>query len=257
MASVTTDVHGPLLPMVTVCNIAPIRCSCSAFYDPRLLASPAWTSVIPYICGSALVMKNTTWEPVDAKGNAKSYDILEDAIKYVDLELTKAQMLAYPASSKLSCATANYTDDAIVERIITNSLRAQDLYGYAGYSDRTRILRGCMAVDTNPSSATAGQKVSCADDTWWSAPTYDPAYGACHTFNPCHGFPVGDNCKTDADCAHDSDSLRAGGRSPHPHRHPTPARVRVEGRERGVNPAPAPAITAPLPPCVWLSVPCL
>ena len=25
-------------------------------------------------------------------------------------------------------------------------------------------------------------------------------YGACHTFNPCHGFPVGDTCSSDSDC---------------------------------------------------------
>ena len=34
-------------------------------------------------------------------------------------------------------------------------------------------------------------QVACMDDTWWSPAALDSTYGACHTFNPCHGFPVG------------------------------------------------------------------
>ena len=34
--------------------------------------------------------------------------------------------------------------------------------------------------------------------TVWRAPRQE--YGACHTFNPCHGFPVGDSCNLDSDC---------------------------------------------------------
>mmetsp|Transcript_30496 Transcript_30496/g.81357 ORF Transcript_30496/g.81357 Transcript_30496/m.81357 type:complete len:775 (+) Transcript_30496:410-2734(+) len=205
----TTDTHDNLLPMITMCNLSPIRCGCTAFYDDAILADDTLVQkVLPFLCSSVLVFQGTQWNPQD------SY-ILENTYQYVDLGKTKQMMKAFKTTSGvLDCDVTgtDYTAVNIVARLKSKNISYAELYQYAGWSNRDRMIRGCMAIDTDSTSATVGSKVSCMGGAWWGPTFLDTEYGACQTFNPCHGFPVGGACITDNDCKHTSDKSLDGGK---------------------------------------------
>jgi hypothetical protein len=230
--SISTDTHNGLLPMITVCNLSksltapfparadsadpplagPIRCACEAWYDPRITSNATLIkTVLPYLCQDVISFVDTSaWQTLDTNGNALSYTILEQAASFIDLNGIAGRMSQF--SGQINCDNGHYTKDAIVRKVLEGTLTYVDAFAYAGYAQRTKLLRGCEVVDSTGGSVTLGQKVACMDDTWWGNVTYDIDYGACHTFNPCHGFPVGGVCDTDADCQHYSDKTLSGGR---------------------------------------------
>ena len=62
---ISTDTHDGLLPMITVCNLSPIRCACQAFYDPVVLASDKLVAmVLPYICSSLVAFQQVRRPPL-------------------------------------------------------------------------------------------------------------------------------------------------------------------------------------------------
>ena len=113
-------------------------------------------------------------------------------------------------NGSISCDGGGYTAASVLAALRAGSLPYRHLYGYAGYGAREGLVRSCMTVDSTPGSPTAGGKVDCGDDTWWGNATTDIDYGACHTLNPCHGFPVGARCASAADCLHATDHSLAG-----------------------------------------------
>ena len=197
--------------MVTVCNLSPVRCGCSAFYDPSVLASDAaLAAVLPFVCSPLVAFLPSAWETLDAAGRVTAYSLLEDAARHVDLNATRARMAAFAGA--ISCDSGNYTAPALVARLLAGRATYHDVYSYAGYALREKLVRGCMATDAAAGSPTLGRRVPCQGDEWWARPRFDPDHGACHTFNPCHGFPVDALCAADADCAHATDPRRPGGR---------------------------------------------
>jgi hypothetical protein len=208
---VSTGSHSGDLPMVTVCNLSPVRCGCSAFYDPAVLASPAaLAAVLPFVCAPLVAFKPGAWQTIDAAGRVTAFSLLEDASQHVDLSATQARMAAFAGA--INCDSGNYTAVVLAAALVAGRATYHDLYSYAGYSARDKLIRGCMATDSAAGSPTLGRRVPCQGDAWWARPGFDPELGACHTFNPCHGFPVDALCGSDADCAHPAAPLRPGGR---------------------------------------------
>uniref|UniRef100_A0A7S0EM62 Uncharacterized protein n=1 Tax=Hanusia phi TaxID=3032 RepID=A0A7S0EM62_9CRYP len=199
------DSHAGILPMMTVCNLSPIRCGCSGFYDPSLVNNQQlFPMILPFICSNAVVYSDANYN-----ADSSSTATMEDSKKYVDVILTAQSMTNF--SEKLGCGLDGYTDTWFVNAVQSGILQYHELIKYAGYMDRSKLLRKCMAIDADPTSKTSGKKVSCMDDSWWGPPKIDENYGACHTFNPCQGFPVGDGCTSDADCEHMYDKSLKGG----------------------------------------------
>ena len=232
-ASISTDTHDGLLPMITVCNLSksrqtlfpcpssvltivprlppgPIRCGCEAFYDPRIASNASLvTAVLPYLCPSVVTFVDSSWETLDAAGNVATYTILEKASNFINLSDVALRMSSF--SSVINCDNGAYTKQAVVAKLIAGTLTYVDAFSYAGYAQRTNLVRGCEAVDSSQGSPTQGQKVPCMDDRWWGNVSFDVDYGACHTFNPCHGFPVDQICAADTDCTHYADKTLTGG----------------------------------------------
>ena len=198
-----------------------VRCSCEAFYDEEVLANH-FDKILPYLCFEFLVfrdMESDTADPLnrspdlagvdDITGNRESYTTCEKANLMVDREKTVANIARMRAAGTLAaktsvCGTENrYTMAWFKQQVKDSDLSYMDLIMYAGYTRRTQILKECMIVDSEVGSPTFGQKVSCMGDEWWSDMWVDENYGACHTFNPCTGFPVGTPCEEDAECDHD------------------------------------------------------
>ena len=207
---VSVSTYSGAVPMATLCNLNPLRCGCSAFYNPAVLNSEvAFAAALPFVCSQLVSFLPSAWETLAADGTVLASVLLEDAGRYVDLNATRANMAAF--NSTIDCGGGTVTDAAVVAQLLAGKASFQSLYSYAGYADRNAFVRGCMATDTQAGSPTLGQRVSCMGDQWWGPPAIDPDHGACHTFNPCHGFPVGAQCVADADCAHNADPRRTGG----------------------------------------------
>ena len=213
MSSSRTSFHveqSHLIPS-HIPHTGPIRCGCEAFYDPGITSNATLVkAVLPYLCQDVINFADSAWEALDASGNVVTYTILEQAGANLNLNGISARMSQF--GGQINCDNGAYTKDAIVRKVMAGTLTYVDAFAYAGYAQRTKLLRSCMAVDSAPGSPTLGQKVPCMDDTWWGNVTYDVDYGACHTFNPCHGFPVGSVCSADSDCQHYADKTLAGGR---------------------------------------------
>jgi hypothetical protein len=207
-----TASHAGDLPMLTVCNLSPIRCGCEAFYDPAVLADDALlAAVLPFVCAPLVAFKaGEPWDRLDASGGVSASAPLEDAAAHVDLAATRARMAAFNAS--FTCDSGGDTAAGLVARLRAGTATLRDVHAYAGYAVRDVLVRGCVVTDGDPASPTLGRRVSCLGPEWWGNATFDPRHGACHPFNPCLGFPVGARCAADADCAHATDAARAGGR---------------------------------------------
>mmetsp|Transcript_55218 Transcript_55218/g.112957 ORF Transcript_55218/g.112957 Transcript_55218/m.112957 type:complete len:921 (+) Transcript_55218:100-2862(+) len=209
-AATTTNINSEdgdsMLPMITVCNLSPIRCGCEGFYDPEIRDNDeTLRRVLPFLCGSVLGYDESFTGDVDGSGKRVNIQILETARDRVDLTKTRNKMMAY--TSTLSCDNGPYTKRWFIDTVKSGVLTQHDLMKYAGYHDRGRIVRFCAVKDD-----LTGEKVSCMDDRFWSEPVFDDIFGACHTINPCHGFPVGQECEADEDCAHDLGARIPGGR---------------------------------------------
>ena len=192
------------------CFPGPIRCACEAFYDPRVIANETLVrAILPYLCQEVISFLDSSWVPLDSNANVLNYTILEQAITFLNFTEVTSKMSQF--SSRLNCDNGAYTKNAIVAKILAGTLTYVDVFAYAGYAQRSKLIRSCMAVDSSPKSPTLGQKVPCMDDAWWGNVTYDVDYGACHTFNPCHGFPVDSTCESDDECAHYADKSLQGG----------------------------------------------
>jgi hypothetical protein len=79
--SETEALHEGLLPMVSVCNLSPLKCSCEAFYDPRLMQDAHFDKVLPYLCRDVLVFKEESPDKLDPKSGER--------IQISTLELSK------------------------------------------------------------------------------------------------------------------------------------------------------------------------
>jgi len=189
------------LPMVSVCNRSPIRCGCEAFYDP----SVPLESALPFLCAEAIAYKEAYSGNVDKNGDATGYDTLENAAAVIDMTKTEELRLAY--AKKLGCDNGETTKAVVVQAAKDKKLTTQMLLDYAAFHDRSKIVRYCKTSDV-----ATGLGTTCMGDEYWSEPWYSAENGACHTFNPCHGIPIGDKCESDADCAHVTKTRGQGGK---------------------------------------------
>lgn len=197
-AATTTNIEtrdgSNVLPMMTFCNLSPIRCGCDGFYDPEIRDNDEYLAkVLPFLCGAVLGYDESFTGDVDASGKRINIQILESARARVDFTKTRNKMRDF--ASTLTCDNGVYTKAWFVASIKEGTLTMQDLMNYAGYHDRGRLLRFCQSKDD-----VTGDKVSCMDDRYWSPAKIDEQFGACHTLNPCHDFPVGQECEEDEDC---------------------------------------------------------
>mmetsp|Transcript_32950 Transcript_32950/g.51389 ORF Transcript_32950/g.51389 Transcript_32950/m.51389 type:complete len:725 (+) Transcript_32950:250-2424(+) len=190
-----------VLPMMTICNVSPLRCACEAFYDADLINNDDHLKkIVPYACNEVVAYQEAQTFTVDANNKRTSYDVLERVDQKIDYARTRQLMLAFPDSRKLSCDNGDYTKDWVKAQVQAGSMSQFDLLQYAGYGDRGRLIRFCKHTDPE-----TGDKASCMGDEYWSNPFFTASMGACHTLNPCHGFPVGEACDEDADCGHESE----------------------------------------------------
>jgi hypothetical protein len=195
--------HDGELPQVTVCGGSPVRCSCEGLYDERVL-NRSFAKILPFLCAQHLVFldgdaagaPDLVLDPVT--GQRVSFTTNEQAGKMVDVEQTLARINAERSAGQLrltTCGSGAYSTDWFVDRVLSSELRQVDLFLYAGYTDRDLLVRECKLVDHVLGSRTKGQQISCMDDNFWSPVWFDEERGACHTFNPCQGFPIGRSCE--------------------------------------------------------------
>ena len=209
--------HTGELPRVTVCASSPVRCSCEAFYDEEVLAAN-FRKVAPYLCAEVIVYQDMTTEGTadevapdlagidKVDGSRTAFTTYEKADAMIHRELTMARIKELKESGELllsNCDGGKYTKQWFIDKVKAADLSYMDLIMYAGYTRRTQLVKECMVVDSQDGSATYGQKVSCMNDGFWSDGWVDENYGACHTFNPCQGVPVGAKCQADEDCLND------------------------------------------------------
>ena len=223
--------HDGEMPQVTICQSSAVRCSCEAFYESDVLTNH-FDKIVPYLCIDMLVFKDKDLDAADPlarspdlagvdekTGERVSYTTYENANRMVDRTETIAHIEGMRTSGALAakttvCGTENrYTKSWFTKQIKSSDLSYMDLIMYAGYTRRTQILKECMTVDSEDGSPTKGQKISCMGDEWWSDMWVDENYGACHTFNPCTGIPVGAACEEDAECDHDLNQNAISGKN--------------------------------------------
>jgi hypothetical protein len=89
------------LPMITMCNLYPIRCGCDAFYDESLYTEPYFSRILPYICREAIVLKTEYMGQKSPAGLAIGYDVIENEMDQIDIEATKLSAKSF--KEKLHC----------------------------------------------------------------------------------------------------------------------------------------------------------
>ena len=219
--SVGTTDHDGTIPEVSVCMSSPIRCTCEAFYDSAVLEAN-FAKIVPYLCKEVLVYLNKDSmdpanPPPDLKGidpvsgERNAFTVYDNAAQMIDKANTLAKIAQLRAENKLvtsDCDSGSYTKDWFIkEKVAKGDLSYMDLIMYAGYTRRTQIVKECMVIDPAEESPTLGQKLSCMGPEWWSDMWVDDKYGACHTFNPCYGLPVGKECEEDSECSNELNFL--------------------------------------------------
>jgi hypothetical protein len=178
--------HQGVLPMVSLCSLSPVQCSCEAFYEPEII-NDHFEKVLPFICRETLVFKDTSPDTIDATGKITAYSTLEDILNFVDIPKTKAKLNS-SSIQNLNCDNVpadGINKDWIKAKIISGTFTRADLYEYAGHTRRTQIVKDCTLTDSTVGSPTFGKKISCNGDDFWGEQFMDEARGVCNVFNPC------------------------------------------------------------------------
>ena len=156
-------------------------------------------AVLPFLCSSVLVMN----ENYTSSSHSNERRISEERLllerwpmQNIDRAATRLRMANF--KDKATCGHGMYTKDRFISQVKQRAMTQLDLLNYAGYTRRYDLVRFCTFTD--PMN---GLKRSCANDSFWSPPSYDDQFGVCHSLNPCHGFEDGKPCDSDADCKHE------------------------------------------------------
>jgi hypothetical protein len=179
--------HRGVLPMVSLCSLSPVQCSCEAFYEPEII-NDHFEKVLPFICRDVLEFKDTSPDEIDATGKITAYSTLEDIANFVDIPKTKARLASNSTFQKLNCDNVpadGINKDWMKAKIIAGKFTRADLYEYAGHTRRTQIVKDCTLTDNTAGSPTLGKKISCNGDDFWGEQFMDEERGVCNVFNPC------------------------------------------------------------------------
>jgi hypothetical protein len=182
--------HGGVLPMISICALSPVQCTCEAFYDPEIIGNKDhFDKVLPFLCRDVLVYKDTSPDKLDGKGKIQEYSTMEDIMNFVDKDKTIAK-ISKGGLQKLNCdgevgsQREGITKDWMKTKIISGQFNKADLFEYAGHSRRTQLVKDCTIVD-NTGGPASGKKIPCNGDEFWGEQFMDENRGVCNVFNPC------------------------------------------------------------------------